>query len=365
MALTELNLKVKKAKNIVGDDDDQDFENIEEEDTLEDEVEDDDEELDVELQEDEVEEDSEEAPKGDSDDDEDDDDEAEIEAAQNELSKRANDRVRSAVEGKNKARERLIAERKEKIDIQNRMISQQKTTVDTSKTFLKNHIDLLKKGLKQAHESSNHDETVELQEKLNKAQLDLSVFESWKEPDLLEFNEDDFKDLPEEKAEEIQPSDKFETAPKAVKTWAAKNPWFRNPKSEKDKERLQEAVLYSNVLESKGLKMDSPEFFEKIDKRLKALGLAEDTEDNVQSSKSSSDTGRKIVAKKKKIIQTVQSAQRGAASQNQSKNKITLTKAEQNMADLMGVSYRDYALEMKKIADAEKRGDRMVNIFDN
>lgn len=381
MALTELNLNQKKQKSITEMDMDEEGNLlIDEEDLLDgqdDEDTDDDEEInEEELQDDPQEDETEETTEEQEGSDEDESNSSEKDT-QVELSKRAQERVRQVVAQKNAARAKLIAERKEKIEIQNKMIETQEKTVQTSKAFLENHIQAIKKLLKKAHEESNNDEIVELQEQLNEAQLNMSVFDSWKKPEALKFDENDFKDLPEEDPEEVASKDQdpLLTAPKAVRDWASKNTWFRNPKTDKDKERLEEAILYASVLDKKGIKMDSPEYFKMIDKRLKSLGLAEESEDDVESNKTSSKTenneseGRKAknVVQKKKVTQTVQSANRGTTSQGSpksSKNKIVLTKAQQEMADRLGISYRDYALEIRKMEDAEKRGERMVRTFE-
>jgi len=367
MPLEDVKFPKKNSKNLL----DENMEDFEDDSFEDDDLEDDD----VVLEDDDAsEEDSEETSDNDTSADSDaDSDEVDTkETPKESLSVRANERVRSAVEAKNAARGKLKEEKRTRIDLQNRMINQQEVTVNTSKTFLKNHIDLVKSSLKKAHEEDDHGVTVDLQEKLNKAQLDLAAFESWKKPDLEEFDEKEFEvDVEADKKLYIEeePSEKLAAAPKPVQDWVAKNPWFTKQKTEKDKERVQEAVLYSAVLEKQGLGMKDPEYFKKIDARLKKLGLADDTEDDVQSSKSSKENndsdGRKAknVVQKKKIIQTSQGVNRDTTnSSGKSRTKVTLTKEQQKIADLYGMSYVEYAKEVRKIEDAEKRGDRMVQI---
>jgi len=279
------------------------------------------------------------------------------------VSRRENHRIRTLVEEKNRGHAAAAEEKRKRIAVQKQLIEVQKTSVDTTKTLLKNSVAAIKAQLMKAQEDSDVKTIVDLTEQLGETQNKLAQLDSWKPPAIEE----------EESAESSEDGEKQNTkrptvaeAPAVTRKWISKNSWFTDPKTEKDKERQLEAAAYSEVLTRQGYTLDDPEMFTLIDKRLERLGLAHSTSNKVQSKskdkKSASDNGRKTP---KKISQTVQGGSRNPnLSPQKDKSKvIRLTKEQQEIADLYGISYEDYALEALKIEESNKSGRRMTQIF--
>lgn len=370
MALKELNLNIKKPKSITGNDEEddnnsleielegqeeqeEDFENIDSEDESQEENEDSDED----QQENDEESDDDNTPGGeDGDDDEDSDMDDEDEDEDKPLGRRENNRIRTLVEERNAERaEREKAQKKVK-DLAKQYVTLQKTTVESGKNLLKNHIESLKSQMVAAADAEDTKLAVDLQEKLNKAQHDLAALDNWQEPAV-------------EEEEDTTKSTAQKEPPLATQKWLRKNTWFQNPRSDRDAMRQAAAISYSNKLAAEGYTMDDPELFELVDKRLAKLGLAPKNKNGVKSKatedkkSSSSDNGRK---KPKKISQRIQGGSRNSdsnKSQSQ-RRKVTLTVEQQSIADLYGMTHEEYAREVLKIQDAEKAGKRMVPIFD-
>jgi hypothetical protein len=375
MAYKTLNLNPKQSKSIIENDSEDGFSENEEDFVLEQDSE----------------EDFEDAPVGDTDDTSDlegeDDDlysletEEEVEEAEEETeeteadeededlpaSKRENDRIRSLNE-KAKLNEKLAYEEKKKrIEAEKKMVEFQTTTVETNKKQLKNLESSLKTRLKKAQEEGNSDEVVELTDQLMEVKQDLSMLEQWKAP-VVEEIEDEATFNKRQSAISTP-----EEAPKAAQKWLAKNPWFQNPVTAKDRERIQEALFYNNKLTQQGMTYDDPEFYELMDARLSSLGLAPKTKGNVNLNKDKDSSERRKKQSenantsnepsRKKISQTVKGASRHVSAKKSSqKNKIVLSKEQQEIAELYGMTNREYALELRKIEEAEKKGSRMVTL---
>lgn len=364
MALTELNVNATKPKSIskTEDEDELEVELLEEENELdqdeddadlfledleeEQEEQEEDDELETEEvdEEDEIESEEEE----DFDDDEDDEDE--------EVSTRENDRIRSLIEAQKVKDLQLKKEKAERKKLQEQMISLQKTTKESTTNVLKNHIQALKSQMVQAQQNDDSETYIDLQEQLNKTQMDLVALESWEPPEIEEEVEE------EETVQQNQAADMdISKAPASVQNWVSKNPWFRTPKSPKDVKRQKEAIAYSQILASEGYSMESEEFFTLVDGRLEQLGLAKSKKNKVKSKNNKTSSKRR--KNKKKISQTVQGASRNSRSKTQSKkNKVTLTPEQQNIASLYGMSNEEYALELLKIEKSENEGKRMTTL---
>lgn len=377
MALKELNLNIKKPKSITKnqqeDDDDtlaielegqeehedaEDYENIESNEESHEEVDDDND--DVQEDEDEDVDDNDTSEEEDGDDDEEsdlDDDQNEDEDEDKPRGRRENHRIRSLVEERNIERaEREKAQKKAK-DLAKQYVNLQKTTVESGKSLLKNHIESLKNQMVSAADAEDTKLSVDLQEKLNKAQQDLAALDNWQEPVIEEDEEDTSKNTKQNKE-----------PPLATQKWLRKNVWFQNPSSDRDAARQAAAISYSNKLISEGYTMEDSELFELVDKRLVKLGLAPKNKNGVKSKASkgentrSSDNGRK---KPKKISQRIQGGSRNPdsnKSQSQ-RRKVTLTVEQQQIAELYGMTHEEYAREVLKIEDAKKAGRSMVPLF--
>ena len=195
MALKELNVKTKKPENLAGeedddleielleeefnpnlgleDDDDDDLEEEHDEDWENDAYDEDQEDDDDDSDEDEEDED-EGSDEEDSDDDdleeEDDDDDEDEEEGRG---PRENARIRQLIEERNKEREARKKQIAENHELTKKMVTMQKNTVESSKNVLTNHVEALQAQMVKAQEDGDNTKYVELQSKLNKAQMDL------------------------------------------------------------------------------------------------------------------------------------------------------------------------------------------------
>lgn len=354
MVMKDLEIKAKIPKALgedAQDEDENDFE-IDMED-------DEDEDLEVSMGDDdediEDEEEPEDKPKAK---DEEDDEDEDIEEAPR--GSRENDRIRTLVEQRNKEREERKKDRDKTRELEKKLIETQKATVATNKALLEKNIKFIKSSLVKAQEAGEHETQVNLQEELNKSQLDLAALNSWKEPVLPEADDDDIEEFEEPKQTQ---QDAINTAPKATRKWLKNNEWFTNPKSKKDARKQKEAIAYSKILvEDEGLSLEDEELYQKVDERLEMLGLASSDKDSVKSGgkSSNSEEGRKT---RKKISQTVQGVSRTSASRSNSSPKTYVLTAEQRkIADLYGIPYKEFAKEAAKLERAEKAGQRMVEI---
>ena len=261
-------------------------------------------------------------------------------------SKRENDRIRSLIEERNSEREFLNKAKEENLVLKKQMLELQKNTVKSSIGVLKDHISGLKKQMVLAKDTDETESFIDLQEKLNKAQLDLSALESWNPPEI--------KEKVETKSSEI---------PEVVKDWMEENPWFRMPISDSDKKMQRAAVIYSERLTEMGYDIKTKEYFEALDEYMVSKGfdvtvVAKKESDDVESKNEISSEGRK----KKKISQTIQGASRKPVTSQKSKTKIVLSTQQQSIADLYGMSYAEYARELLRVEQSEKAGKRMTTL---
>lgn len=322
----------------------------------------DEEDLELDMEEEEADDDQEAELEEEDEDDEDDSEEIELEDEPEEEApkgKRANDRIRSLVEEKNKTAEALAKERAERLRLQKQLVDTQKTAVASNANLLESQVVALKSALIQAQNEGNQEQAVELQMQLHKAQTDLDTLKNWTAPESPSDEEI-------EAASQVQ-ADVYANGPEALRNWVDDNPWVQTPITAEDEERRAEALAYSQILENKGYKMDSPEFYNMIDERLNKLGLANGKKNKVKSEASGkkgskSSTGRK----KKKVSQTVQGASRTphSKSKRRNNNKVTLSKEQLEIAELYGMTPKEYAKEVLKMEKAEKQNRRMVTVFE-
>jgi len=325
-------------------------ENIEDDDVEEEEDDEEDEET---YEEDEA--DTKDADDGATDSDEEDDDEDgsdEDDAKAKEGSDRYNKRIREVITQRNAQREETLAARKEAHALKIRNAELQKEMVESNKALLAKHNSALKSQIKAAHDEGDITKAVELQEELMKATTQLQAFEAW---------------TPEEIADEDLSSTtdnnpQTQKVPLELQVWVEANPWFSNPQSEEDQERIAVADAVSRVLLNKGLTYEDAELYEQVDSKLNKLGLAKGNPKVVKSTNQSSETDVKPKKTRKKVSQTVQGASRTtpkAASKRKSR-KITLDAEQKRIAKTMGISYKEYADELLRIESSKNSGERMT-----
>lgn len=309
------------------EEDDEDFDDEEDEEDLDDE---DEEEEDLEDEDDEDEEEEEEdAPQ---------DDDA--------RKSRANQRIRQLA-AKTKELESSLSTKDDEIyNLKARMVEIQKETVETNKSMLSRHKVAVQDQLKRAIEESDTTKMLELQEELRVVGNHLDAYTSWEAP----------------KVEKQKPKQTNNGVTEPFQNWLNENPWFQNPKGDSDIEKIALADTHTKFLmQNKGYTLEDPELFEELSEKISGKKVAKSEKDMVQSKKSSKKKGRKTSTTKKKnrkVSQTVQGTSRTPANSGKSKRrKIQLTQAEKNVADTMGISYRDYANEKLRLESSESLGN--------
>ena len=301
-----------------------------------------------ELLEDEDEELEEESEEGsdDEDDDDDDDEGDEEETFEQKKKSRAQERIRQLNAQKNEAKKSENEWKQKYKDLQDKYSGLQEDTVTANKTLLEQQKSILKKQLEQAHENSDTKALIDLQEQLSSVNQHLAAYDNWKPDELEEIIIEETKDDQQE-------------MPEALEDWLIENPWFQNPKTEEDIERVALVDAYSGLLLRKGVKLDDPEFYETINAKLNknTKEVASKEKKMVQSKKSS----KKDVKKRKKVSQTVQGASRtsptsrGAKGSRRSR-KIELSPSEKRIADSMGLTHKEYADEKLRLEEAPTNG---------
>jgi hypothetical protein len=125
-----------------------------------------------------------------------------------------------------------------------------------------------------------------------------------------------------------------EPDPKA-QTWAQRNTWFGQ-----DRVLTQTAMaVHQELVADEGFDPTSDDYYNELDKRMKRF-LPEDKQ-----------------ARRPGPGQTVAGSQRSAPAGQRGKQQVKLTKDEVAMAHKLGISPRQYAMEMVKIEQREKRGE--------
>lgn len=287
----------------------------------------------------------------DSDDDEEEEDEEE-EDVYEARGPRENERIRSLIEQNKRTEQLLQKEREQRIAAQKRELEIQKNTVESGKKILKSNIESLKRNIATARNEGNTESELDLQEELQKAQLDLLSLESWEAPEF---------DVEAEMKKVNTPKE----TPESVANWLSANSWFKTPATPEERRKQREAIAYSEILASEGYSMESKEFFNMIDERLEKLGLADKESNDVDSkkkSKKASSKKRRKKKSKKKISQTVQSGSRTSRTSRKNSKKVSLTPEQQEIADLYGMTYLEYAKELRNIEESKKQGKRMTTL---
>lgn len=252
----------------------------------------------------------------------------------------------------------LKAQKKEAIEAKKAKQETLKATVESQKQAYANTLAALKDQLKKAHEDGDSEAFVEIQTKLGETQLALKAFDSWK-PDPVEDFEDEEED---EVLENNQKPKSVKELPQATQDWLDANPWFIDPEGKDDLNRREEAQLYNASLIRKGYDPSTPEFYAMIDKRLKKLGIAKESDDDLESDEDEdSSTSKDVKKTATRKPQTVRGQDRSSPRKS-SPNKIVLTPEEKQMADLLGVSHEAYAKELLKLKKAEESGSTYVRI---
>jgi hypothetical protein len=283
-------------------------------------------------------------------------------AATQKKDSRYSQRVRELVAQRKatEAEKQVLLERTKKLE--DELKTFKKVTVTSQKELLKDSVNSAKKQLKIALDSDDHDAVVEAQTALNTAQLRLTSIESIKEEDF------DVEDEQVITTKQYSASD----APIAMQDWLEENSWFQNPRNQKDSAKIQMAIGMYNMLVAEGEDPESDDFYIKIDEKLgkkvstKKEEFDNDIENDVKSTsdKHSSSDDQTVKREKKKISQTVQGASRTPHQTSQSqKNRVSLSPEQQQFADSLGISHKEYAKQLLKIEAASKRGDKMVELF--
>lgn len=333
--------------NLLQDDGDED----EDEEVLENDQEEDDGDADdPETEQEEISEEDDEAGDAEEEDDGDDEEDPKEEEGRT----RYNKRIQQVITQRNEERARAQKLAEEQREWQKKYQELQQEMVSSQVSLLEQNKDALKTQIIQATEQGDSAKAIDLQEKLTQVTTQIQAYNAWK-PD--EISEDVDAKASTQQQQEI---------PIALEEWLMENPWFQNQQTDEDIEKAAIADAYSRVLLKKGYTYEDPDLYELVDEKLSSLGLAKGKTKMLKSKNKSSETdvkNKQTKKPKKKVSQIVQGSSRSTTATSKaqnSKKKITLTREQQNIADVMGISYKEYADELRKIEEAEQKGSRMT-----
>jgi hypothetical protein len=191
-----------------------------------------------------------------------------------------------------------------------------------------------KKAYRDAHEAGDTDALLEAQDKLTSAKIKLDKISNFKLPAVQ-------KEQNDVKAEQTLTN---QAAPAPVKLdpeterWYKDNEWF-GPNDE----MTAFALGYHQKILKQGVKLGSPEYFEKLDARMRQV-FPEEFDDWTDEENRGNRT-----EKAAKSTSVVAPATRSVATK-----KFTLTKSQADIARRLGVSYSDYA---KQVAELRKQNN--------
>lgn len=272
---------------------------------------------------------------------------------------RAQERIQELVAARNAERaesDRLKAEKEELLKqlkaSKTKVKEYQKSTISTQKALLQNTIKNTKALLQKAHEEVDYAKIIELQEELTNANLRIVALDAYEPED----DEEEIEVKPEETKADIS------RAPKELQNWLGKNAWFLAPKTATDAAKIKVATGAYEMLVAQGVDPESKALYSKIDK---ILGVDNDEDDDVELHNDASSA--KTLKPRKRIPQNFQGGSRSSKqtpqTPNKSNKKVTLTSEQRELAKLFGISEKEYAREMLKMEQAEKTGQKMVDIF--
>lgn len=226
------------------------------------------------------------------------------------------------------AEEQLRSEREDKKKIQMSSNEQQLDAYDKSfddALALKNkEIDDIQNEMAAAMDEGDHKKVAQLQTKL---------YKSIQAQEMAEAGKNRVKEIREQlKNQKSQPAEEYT---QEAKKWIDEHPRFST-----DEDYQAEAIAAHHVAVRKGIKMDSPEYFAFIEKRLESSFPEED----VVTGSQDEETDKKVEKKPSQSrVQSMAAPSRsGSGEGGGSKKRIRATPGEVEAAEICGMSLEEY-----------------------
>lgn len=270
---------------------------------------------------------------------------------------RSQKRIRELVAQKNEERARVQKLQDENFELQKQMAITQNQTMETQKILLEGNIEALKSQLAQATDEGETQKAIDIQLQLNDAQTKLSKVSEYTPIDLEKLENSKNTSNSQNNNSEVVMSE-------ATQDWMEENPWFMNPSTSKEIERVEAAIVFSQKLERLGKTMEDPNFFVLVDEYLEKFdeALARGDKNSVSSNQDSSEEPdvKKPTKQKKVVRQTVQGASRTPTSSTKSSTrktpkKIKLTAEQARLARLFDMTPLEYWEELQKESEKSTR----------
>jgi hypothetical protein len=204
----------------------------------------------------------------------------------------------------------------------------QEALLEQAKKSATVELETAQKAYKTAYEAGDSDAVLKAQQELTKAEIKTDKLQNFKLPTLQE------KETPvqEEVSGSVPKAGTEQRVDERAVSWAKKNPWFGA-----DDEMTSLALGLHNKLAKQGVNLQSDEYYEAIDTRMRQLFPSQfdggETEVEVERPK-----------QKPNVV--------APATRSVAPKKVTLTKTQQAIAKRLGVPYELYA---QKVAEQMRK----------
>ena len=241
-----------------------------------------------------------------------------------------------------RAKEEAMRERQELERITQQLVDENKklkgsvsknqtVLVEQAKRAATAELDMAKRAYRQAYEAGEADGVLDAQDKLTSARLKLERINNIKLPTLQE------KEVPVETQQQQQEQPVYNAPAPQVDTraqeWQQANPWFGT-----DDEMTSFALGLHSKLVKNGVDPRSNEYYETINSRMRRV-----FPENFESTELEDSDDEPLAGKPKRSTNVVAPATRSTAPK-----KVTLTRTQQALAKRLGLTYKQYADQLRK-----------------
>ena len=203
-----------------------------------------------------------------------------------------------------------------------------KLNLDATEKQLKDKLDLARTAYADAFEAQDKEKLLKAQEALNEAQTDLKN---------VAVTKSKFTEQPKEKTQAPQPVQQpVQADPRAV-DWQANNEWFG-----KDNIMTASALAIDAELKSEGYTPTDEDFYDEIDKRMRAAFPSKFTEKEESATTERNDgssSPSQVVA--------------GGSRSSPNPKKVKLSQEDVRLANKWGIPLEQYAAEKMKVTKSE------------
>jgi len=235
-----------------------------------------------------------------------------------------------------RAKEAALREREEAVKLTQQIIEENKklkgslhqgqsALLEQAKKVVANEMEQAKRKFKEAYESGDADALTAAQEEMTMVKMKAERVNNFRPAPV----QDDKKQVQITTAEPVRPKLDAKT-----QEWTEKNTWFGN-----DDEMTSFALGFHNKLVKSGVTPSSPEYYERIDARMKQV-----FPDAFESGKTEASEDAAPSPKKSNVV--------APASRSTAPKKIVLTKTQVELAKRLGLTNEQYAravaAEMRK-----------------